>query len=914
MDRPASDHSKPNSPPISWLDHFFLKIESLAYHRPWQVLIVCVVMAGLSLWYTANNLEFNTSRRDLIAKDLPYETLYERYRELFKDFDGLTVVVEGDKPEPMKRFTEALALKLKSLPHLFSEIFYKVDIEYFKDKVLLYMSPDELEDLIDKLESHQTFLETINASPGLNQILQAINHEISSGMVDSLMSGFLGTESEKEEGTDDQADLQLLITLFKAMHAQLKGDTVYRSPWRSLFTDSEESLQEEGYLVSDDERLLFILMSPKEDQNDFAGSKGAIQSVRDLIAELKTEYPEIQVGVTGGDVIASDEMVATKDDVTHASILALVGVAVLFIGIYRGVVRPLLAVFCLLVALGWSMGYTTLVVGHLNILTVVFTTILIGLGIDFGIHVIERYREERAGEKSVLEALEKTLRGTGRGNLAGAITTAIAFGAMTLTDFLGIAELGWIAGGGILLCLLAMILLLPALIMIEERLFPNKKPKPVAVHRARVSIESCFEHYRMIIGISLFATVLAGIAFKNLQFDYNLLNLQVKETEAVEYELKILENAKRSTWYAAIISDSYADALKKLQQVKSIPSVGKVESILSVLPEHQEENLKLIPDLQPLLGDMEIEPDDELFSLQRLKKTLKKIRFKLRGRESGKEDEVAETGRWAQKVIEAIENQDPASAKTRLQNFSRNLTQDYRDKLESLRKGLKAEKVKVENLPKDLKSRFMSTQGHFLILAFPNINIWERESMEQFLASMREIDPDVTGNAVHMFESSQLMKMGYLTGGLYAMCAIILFLFLSFKRPGTVLLILLPTWIGTVWTVGIMELTGVRFNLANLVILPLIIGIGVVNGIHIVHRFREEGGKEDTVLSKSTGQAVILSSLTTMIGFGSLMVANHQGIFSLGLVLTLGVGNSLLASITLLPALLKMCTVRQWRV
>ena len=159
------------------------------------------------------------------------------------------------------------------------------------------------------------------------------------------------------------------------------------------------------------------------------------------------------MGLTGEDVIAADEMAITQVDVRKASQIALFGVTLLFIIAYRGVVKPLLAVFSLVIALCWSIGWATFVVGHLNILTIVFATILIGLGIDFGIHVLERYKEERMSGGDILHALQKTVQGTGRGNFAGAMTTAMAFGGMIFTDFIGIVELGKISGGGIIFCI-----------------------------------------------------------------------------------------------------------------------------------------------------------------------------------------------------------------------------------------------------------------------------------------------------------------------------------------------------------------------------------------------------------------------------------------------------------------------------
>ena len=222
--------------------------------------------------------------------------------------------------------------------------------------------------------------------------------------------------------------------------------------------------------------------------------------------------------------------------------------------------------------------------------------------------------------------------------------------------------------------------------------------------------------------------------------------------------------------------------------------------------------------------------------------------------------------------------------------------------------------IEISGIPKSLRERYISDQGKFLVTVFPSVDIWNIEKREQYLKDLRSVDSNVTGSAVHMFNSTRLMTEGYINGGIYAMTAIVIYVFIVFRNLRTVLFILVPVFAGSIWTLGIMDLAGLKLNMANLVILPLILGIGVVNGIHITHRYREEKDKNQVVLSKSTGQAVILSSLTTMIGFGSMMVADHYGVYSLGLVLSLGVFCCLIASITFLPALLKLSTAKNWKV
>ena len=899
--------------PSGYLSRFLFAIERFAYRHSLPVVFVSLVLAILSLWVTAEKLTFKTGRGDLVARDLPYVELYKNYRAQFEDLSGMVVVVEGKTPSDMTGFAEALEKKLKAQSDLFSKVVYKIDTGYFRSRFLLYLNQDELQTLADKLEDHQSFLESVNASPGLNPLLSSINAEISSGMVDSLMTDFLGGDEEESE---DEGDLDLLIRLLEEMTRFLTGETSYRSPWQALFKGGAESLRDEGYMVSENEDMLFILVIPNDDENSFTGYKDAVEQARQFIAETKKDFPDVTVGLTGEDVISSDEMVTTQSDVETASQIALAGVALLFIIAYQGVVKPLLAVFCLLLGLSWTMGFTTLTIGHLNILSIVFTTILIGLGIDFGIHILERFKEERQQGNEILPALQKTLHCTGKGNFAGAITTAMAFGAMVLTDFIGIVELGWIAGWGILFCMVAMLLVLPALVTLEEKWRkPIYAQKKSTTTNQRGRIDKLFDHYYIIIAVCTVLLLIASLSLKDLRFDYNLLNLQAKGTEAVQYEMKILESAGRSAWSAAMLADSLEEIQEKERQLKALPTVARVESISAVIPDHQEEKARTIREkLAPLLKDLEVEPEDADFSLKALNKTLKHIQFKLQGREGGELDQVKVAGDRVRNFVEQSQKVEPDIAGTRLENFSQLLFADYRNLMEELKANADVKLVRLEEIPETLRKRYISQKGKYVAHIFPSVDVWDLDQRQKYLTDLRSVDPNVTGTAIHMFESTRLMTEGYVNGGLYAMAAIIIYVSFLFRNVRTVLFVLLPVLVGSIWTVGVMELIGLKLNMANLVILPLILGIGVVNGIHITHRYREEEDKTASVLGKSTGIAVLLSSLTTMIGFGSMMVANHYGVYSLGLVLTLGVFNCLIASVTFLPALLKLSTAKNWKV
>tara|TARA_B100000809_G_scaffold185388_1_gene183481 strand:- start:344 stop:3076 length:2733 start_codon:yes stop_codon:yes gene_type:complete len=908
MDTSVNRNGSEATKELGFFDRFFLGVERLAYTYSITVIIVALLTASLSIWIAVEKLSFKNNRGDLVAKNLDYVESYEKYRQEFEDFDGMMVVVADEDPKKMKEFVDFFVTKLKPHSESFSTVFYRIDTEYFRKKGLLYLEQGDLADLRTKIESHEGFLRKINASPGLNKLMESINTEISAGMVSSILTGFLGDEDSKGD-KDETGDLSLLIALEKQMLLYLQGEESYRSPWSYFLSGDKKSLREEGYLVSEGERLMFIFLAPNEDDQGIESLSDSISLLYKLIEEARSQFPGVEVGLTGEDIIAFDEMAITQVDVRKASQIALFGVALLFIIAYRGVIKPLLAVFSLLIALCWSIGWATLVVGHLNILTIVFATILIGLGIDFGIHILERYKEERMSGGDVLYALQKTVQGTGRGNFAGAVTTAMAFGGMIFTDFIGIVELGKISGGGIFFCMISMILVLPALISLEEKIHKPKYSHEQFERRGSW-LEIFFKHYRLTIFVSMVLFIASLFSLRTVAFDYNLLNLQAHGTDAVKYEMKVIEEAGRSAWSVAVLADSLEETIKKHHALEKLSTVGNVESIASILPEDQKKKIEYIKELRPVIKNFKVKAEVSSVSQPSLIKTMRKIRFKLQGKEDT--GEVAEARQLTQRFLDESEEQSVEIAEKRLNKFSGNLFADYRDKIADLKMNVDVFPVSVAEIPESLRKRYVSRNGVYLITAYPSVDVWNIGQREEFVKQLRQVDPSVTGNAIHMFESTRLMRDGYIQGGVYAMVAIFIYILVSFGNIRATLIVLLPVVVGSMWTLGIMDLVGVSFNLANLVILPLIIGIGVVNGVHIVHRYREETDKSINILSKSTGQSVVLSSLTTMIGFGSLMVADHQGVYSLGLVLTLGVGCCLMASITVLPSILRLCTVKGW--
>jgi hypothetical protein len=404
------------------------------------------------------------------------------------------------------------------------------------------------------------------------------------------------------------------------------------------------------------------------------------------------------------------------------------------------------------------------------------------------------------------------------------------------------------------------------------------------------------------------------VTLPTIAFDHNILNLQANGTESVEWEKRIIEYSDRTSRDAWATAPTPEAAMRKAAAFKALPAVEAVESVASLIPGEQEERLPLVRALQPLLSDLpRTLPPPVALDIPDLQNTLNKLKLKLRtgspdGNPEGKpsENELSEVRQSLLTAIEQLQAQPEATAKAGLERFQHALFHDFQDRWSLLHDNLNPPgPITLADVPPQLKERFVSTDGtKFLLQIYAKKNVWEREVQEEFVSQLRQVDPDVTGSPVIVFESSRVMKKGYVEGGLYALVVIVVIAFVALRRVGDVLLALVPLGLGMLWTVGLMGLFNLQFNLANLVAVPLIIGIGVENGLHLVHRYREEGQGGPALIAGSTGQSVALFSLTTMIGFGSLMVGKYYGIFSMGLLLTLAVGSVLVASLVVLPLLL----------
>lgn len=892
-------------------------LTSLSARHPLGVVGASAGLAVLAVLFTAVQLQFQSNRVDLVSSGDRYKQLDRRYSEEFAPVpDRVVVVIEADDPERAKAFATTLGRRWEGDP-TFSTVQYRIDGNSLKTKGLWYLSPEDLTALRQRLDAHRKIVSELADSPTLENLFALLNREMTRALVGHIFTGAL--EDDAENGPQD---LTLVRSILRQMNGWLAGPRTYESPWEAAFAGDAMAGSRDGFLWSDDRRLLFVLADPRAEAGSFNRFAPAVAKVRADVREVRRAYPDVKVGVTGRAVLESDEMTVARRDMAIATLIAVLGVAMLLVVVFRGLVRPALAVLTLGIGLSWSLGFATLTVGHLNILTIVFLPMLVGLGIDYSIHFIARFEEERGAGRGIQDALARTYAGAGKGIAAAALTTAVAFGTLMLTGFKGLVELGFLGGSGILLAVLAALTALPALLVLDEtRRGADAAGGGTRGWRREPFLSRLHRYPRLAVAAS---GLLAGLSLPTLggvRADFNLLNLQAQGTEARVWMERVSASSARSLLFEEVAAASLEEAGRKVAALEALPSVAEVDSVLAVLPRDQERKRDLIAALRPLVPDVSFRWDGiGSVDLDALRAVLGRIKFKMveeaggapRSEEERFGQERQEVRRLIDRFVETTEGMGPAEARRALTEFQTVLLRDLADKVATLRAQVVAGPVTVGDLPAGLRARYVGRTGHYRLFVYPSEDIWEYPALARFVRDVRSVEPDAYGAPVMTFEYLRTMKEGYQHAVMYAVIAVGLLVLLAFRAVRPALLALVPLGVGAVWTLGLMALFDLSFNAANLLFLPLIVGIGIDNGIYVVHRAREEGSgtAAPSWLPSSTARAITLSSLTTLVGFGSLMISSHQGIRSLGLIVAFGMASVLVASLITLPGLLALLGAR----
>ena len=893
----------------SFMARLLTRLAGAIQRNPKRFIWPQIGLFALCVVYTCFFLKTDMNRDNLVGPNQKYHQYYMALRQEFPQSDDLVVVVESDNVEKNRQFVERIAAKMQAETNLFQDVFYLQDLQVMGTKALLYASETNLVEMQSTLEAARPFIKQFTQTTNLVSLFEQINTTFRTA-----------PQEETAETRSLVKSLPALSRIVSQANDALQRSGTPPSPnVVTLLGGSDDDLLSSYITFAKGKIFLVTTHAPND---DLTGD--AVDRLRALVQQTKAEVPGLNVGITGEPVLDYDEMNQSEKDTTLAVIVSLVLCAVIFIYGYNETGRPIKATACLVVGLGYTLAFTTLVVGHLNILTITFVPMLIGLAIDFGIHLITRYEEELRHGKTEADALTKAMAFTGQGIFIGALTTAGAFAAMAFTNFKGIQEMGIICGGGLMVCFIPMMTMLPALLLRgKQNELDHKIEQHAKEDERRAKIEKCWlERPMLVCGITATLCLLALFAGRKLYFDYNLIKMQSPRLSSVVFEQKLLDSAEKSLLYAAVTADSLTNAVALQEKFERLPSVAETQPPFykDFLNPNQGKKLQMIGHIKEQVAALEFSPPDprpaDIYALSR---TL----YALSGYLGNAVEAVGTNEPALTQQLIALQQSIGNLRKAALQGDSTAVA-DHADKLGLFQQALFADladtfhllqrqdnhaPLSVDDLPPALHHRFVGVNGKFLIQIYPKEDVWQRAPQEKFVGELRTVNPSVTGTPVQLLEYETLLKNSYERAAWYSLTAIALMVLFHFRSFSAVILSLLPVAIGTLWLAGLMGWAGIPVNLANIMTLPLVIGIGVTNGIHILNRYAEEG--TPSILARSTGKAVLVSGLTAIAGFGSLILAQHRGIYSLGCMMATGIATCMIAGLTFLPALLNL--IGRWR-
>ena len=624
-------------------------------------------------------------------------------------------------------------------------------------------------------------------------------------------------------------------------------------------------------------------------------NKKIIENIRSITNSYRTS--SVSIRLTGGEVLAYEELKSVSNANIKAIILSIILVTIiLYVGL--GSLRLVLACLTTLVlGLVITTAFASIAIGKLNLISIAFAVLYIGLGIDFAIHMALRFKEESNASSNYTDAFKKTIKHISKPLILCAITTATGFYAFIPTDYQGVAELGLIAGTGMIISLILTFTLLPALLTyIPNHTFENKK-NASKNNILQILIAFPYKYTKSILLVTLTLIFILLSQINKISFDTNRLNLQDPNNESVQTYRDLLKDSKTSPWEAILITDLSNNDINK-KEIESLSLVDKVISIYDFLPKEQEDKLTIIDEMNLLLGQLNtnsspsnITNTERLDAVLQLNKNINEIS------DNNLDKEIKILKKNLSLLLE--DNTDNKN----LEGIENQLLSNLSGRILTLSDALNAKKVTLDEIPKDIYQRWVNGDK-YRIKILPKEDLNNNNSMRNFVGQLQEYNKNVIGPPIISIEAGNAVVNAFQSAFTYAFILITLLLILLIKVKYDVVIILASVSVGCIFTFGFMILFNIPLNFANIIGLPLLLGIGVDSGIHITERFYEEKDSGISIYMTSSIRGVIISTLTTVFSIGNLAFSSHQGTASMGLLLSLGLVSMMIATMIILPSFL----------
>ena len=855
------------------------RIVALCCRRAGSVLILAVALAGFAFIYVADHIAIDTDSTKLISPDLPWRQLEARFDADFpQSLDQIVVVVDAVTPELAERAAALLTKRLSARSELFRTVRRPDGGAFFNRNGLLFLSVGDVSKATDELIAAQPLLGSLSQDPSLR------------GFMSLLSTGLLGVE-EGEATLEDLA--KPMAALSKTLQGALTGSAVPLS-WRSLITGKTEDPRELRRLIIVQPVLDFSALAPG------AAASDAIRAEAAALGFLPSNG--IRVRLTGPVPLGDEEFSTVTDGAALNAILTGAAVVLLLWLALRSPRIIVSVLLTLVVGLLCTAAFGLAVTGPLNLISVAFAVLFVGLGVDFGIQFGVRYRTERHSRGQLQDALIATGGSIGRPLALAAASTAAGFYAFLPTDYRGVSELGLIAGTGMFIAFLLSITLLPALIKL---LAPQGEISEIGYRFLAPVDRIVVGRRKIILGASALMAAGSVALLPGLTFDFNPINLKSPKVESVATLFDLMKDPNTTPNTIDVLAPSLAEAEVLSAKLSALPEVSQTITLQSFVPGEQQEKLTLIEDAADLLGatfnttEVKAEPTDAQ-NRQALAATARSLRAAAGDKRTG--------GSEAASQLADLLDRLAISEKTFRDRATNALVPGLKTLLSQVRTSLTAEPISVDKLPIDLVSDWIGTDGRARIQVFPKGDANDNATLRHFTQAVLAVAPDATGAPISIQESSSTIVRAFQQAGVWAFLSITALLILVVRRIRDVLLTLIPLFFAGLLTLGTCVVIGQPINFANIIALPLLFGIGVAFNIYFVMAWRS--GARD-ILQSSLTRAVFFSALTTATAFGSLWLSNHPGTASMGKLLMISLGWTLITTLLFLPALLAQFETRQ---
>ncbi len=847
-----------------------------AYDHAGWTLVAVVLLTLLSLLATVRNLGVNADTADLLSPDLPFRKTVAQFQTAFPDLDdNILLVVQAPTPEQAEKAAEALSNRLAGEGSLFRSVYYPGNLPFFERNGLIYRDVESLRSLSNRLSEAQPLLALLLADASLTGLFRTVDEVLS-----------------RDNALPPELD-RLIEELNATLEAGLQEQRRALS-WRALIT---------GDSKRDSYRQL-VVARPVLDYGRVDAGAPAIEAIERAIDELGLT-PEfgVEVGITGKVALVHDELQTVMQGAQFAGAIALLLVAIVLYAGLRSTRLVAITMLTLFVGLSLTAGFATVAIGHLNLISVAFAVLYVGLGVDYVIHFLLRYRELQAGANEPPEALRLTGRDMGPSLGLCAVSTAIGFYAFVPTAFVGVSELGIIAGTSMFISLVLSFTLLPALLRVfggRLRATTRTSAKPPVKPST-----SSWPHARAVVLVAFLFASLAVASLPYVRFDANPLNLRDPQSLSVSTLNRLLSDGETRTWSAVALAGSLDEARQVASRFDRLDVVDHAMWVLDLVPADQTEKLSLIEDLQLILGPEIVfaapsatdhPPEQAIAAIASVRDRLAQSRT-----DAGSVPALRET---LDALLAKLEAGSPAHRAQALEAVETALLENFSYAIEQIQQALRAEQFELADLPESLTRRWVSDNGLYLVEVSPGEDIREPDALHRFVTAVQSVVPDATGPPVLYSESARAISSAFRQALALAVGGICVVLALTLRRVRLVTAVLTPLVLGGSMTAAAMVVLGIPFNFANVIALPLVLGISVDNGVHMMHRNQIEGLGGADLLRTSTGKAVFLSTVTTLCSFGNLSFSPHPGTASMGQVLTIGIVLTLVSTVLVLPALL----------